>query len=138
MLMHFRSISGAKFLHKCAVTFIFSPLSTSCRVGDILLSINDVQLIGHTSAKAESVIKALPRGIVRFTAMAPPRDVTGRGFKPKEEKLTQPPPPPPSTTPPPHLPPHPSDTTPSGRQIVEDEGVVKVQVRVCMCMCAFL
>ena len=89
-----------------------------------MLSINDATLIGETVARVENIIKALPRGPVQFVAMAPPRNVTGTGFKSDKETTvplaTQPPPSPASLQPP--------QPTPSGEQIVEDEGVVTVQV----------
>ena len=46
------------------------------RVGDHLLSINDISLIGDTVAHAEAVISKLSRGPVRIVATAPPRNVT--------------------------------------------------------------
>ena len=122
-----RSITGL-----CAV-YIAHRLLSSHRVGDLLLSINDVTLIGETAARVENIIKTLPRGPVRFVVMAPPRNVTGVGLKPDKEELTMLPPAiqPPSS--PPSLPP--PQPTPSEEQIMEDEGVVSVQVCVCVCVC---
>ena len=55
--------------YNCFVSLCF-------RVGDNLLSINDISLIGDTVAHAEAFINKLSRGPVRIVAMAPPRDIT--------------------------------------------------------------
>jgi hypothetical protein len=90
-------------------------------VGDHLLSINDQSLIGVDVETAESIIKALPRGVARFVAMAPPRDVTGSGIgggsqlsssiPPQQPVLSSPLPPPPP------LP-----------EVIDEPGIVKAQV----------
>ncbi len=63
-----------------------------CRVGDILLCINDESTIGLSVEKAEACLKGLPRGLFRLTVMPPPRDVTGEGrAQPKPPSPMQPP-----------------------------------------------
>ena len=93
-------------------------------MGDHLLSINDQSLIGVDVETAESIIKALPRGVTRFVAMAPPRDVTGSGIgggsqlcssiPPQQPVLSSPLPPPPPASP---LP-----------EVIDEPGIVKAQV----------
>lgn len=51
----------------------------ACRVGDILLSINNQSVVGLSAEKAQDYLKRLPRGPFTLTVMAPPRDVTGEG-----------------------------------------------------------
>lgn len=87
------------------------------KVGDHILSVNDESFIGKTVKECEDFLKALPKGQVRFVVMAPPRDVTGSGFTSAS---------------------HPSESTnpvytgvsvsQSGRQLVQEEGVVHVNL----------
>lgn len=51
-------------------------LILNCRVGDVLLSINDDSVVGLSAEKAESHLKSLPRGPFVLTVMAPFKDVT--------------------------------------------------------------
>ena len=93
-------------------------------MGDHLLSINDHSLIGVDVDTVESIIKALPRGVARFVAMAPPKDVTGSGLKngnqsrgsmPSQQSTLPsalPPPPPASPLP----------------EVIDEPGIVRVQV----------
>lgn len=114
-----------------------SPISKdgNIRVMDHLLSVGESSLIGKTVSEAEAVIKALPRGPVTLVAMAPPRNVTGSGIRP-----TRP-------SPSPHraqqldtsnklnsIAPRTaigtsSGKTPSGKQAVEEEGIVRVHLQ---------
>lgn len=56
----------------------------SCRVGDVLLSINDESMVGLNAEKAEAYLKNLPRGPFRLTVMAPFKDVTGEHKTPPQ------------------------------------------------------
>lgn len=53
----------------CSSPFSFRP-------GDLILSINEYSLDGYSVQKAEALIKNLPKGTIKITAMVPPRDVT--------------------------------------------------------------
>ena len=92
------------------------------RVGDHLLSINDQSLIGVDVDTAESIIKALPRGVARFVAMAPPKDVTGSGTRGGSQLSSSIPPQQPilSSPPPPLASPLP--------EVIDEPGIVKAQV----------
>ena len=93
-------------------------------MGDHLLSINQHSLIGVDVDTAESIIKALPRGVVHFVAMAPPRDVTGSGFNSGRQSSGLTPSrqsPLPSTLPPPP----PASPVP---EVIDEPGIVRVQV----------
>ena len=64
-------------VHTCVLIDDSTPLlSLWDRVGDHLLSVNDISLIGDTVSHAEAILNKLGRGPVRIVAMAPPRDVT--------------------------------------------------------------
>ena len=88
------------------------------KVGDHILSVNDESFIGKSITECEAFLKALPKGQVRFVVMAPPRDVTGSGIKSMSR---------------------PSESTnplytgvsvsQSGRQLVQEEGVVHVNLQ---------
>lgn len=110
------------------------------RVGDVLLAINGESVIGWTSEQAEAVLKALPRGLFRLTAMAPPKDVTGSGVL----SAAPPSPGPPSPGPPaPTLPMSTQATDEhagkseqadlSGKEVVEkgEEGIIEVTLERC-------
>lgn len=80
------------------------------RVGDHILSVNDVSFIGKPLSDCESFIKGLPKGQVKFVAMGPPKDVTRGGIKPEPSVYTG------------------VSSSTSGRQIVAEEGVVKAEL----------
>lgn len=88
------------------------------RVGDHLLSVNETSLIGVDVARAETIIKGVPRGVVRFVAMVPPKDVTAVGSPPSHHPTSLP-----STPPPP--PPPPASPLP---EVIDEPGIIRVQV----------
>ncbi len=65
----------------CVCTCITPHMHTmhTHRVGDHILSVNSTSFIGEPLAKCKSFLKGLPKGKVKFVAMAPPKDVTGNG-----------------------------------------------------------
>ena len=93
------------------------------RVGDHLLSINDISLIGDTVAHAEAVISKLSRGPVRIVATAPPRNVTVQMTSPKGLHLANRM----ERTAPTSI----SDLKPFVSPPSEEEGVITVQVSSC-------
>ena len=100
---------------------------TSHRVGDQLLSINDTSLIGVDLTVAEVAVKALSRGVVRFAAMAPPKDVTGSGLKGGATLGHQP-----QDAPSSHLPPISSSPPPPPAsplpEIIDEPGIIRAKV----------
>lgn len=101
------------------------------RVGDHLISVNDESLLGKRLAEAESIIKSLPRGPVRIVAMAPPRNVTNGGMKESGPSTEDSKPTPSNHTPVNSKPLSTSvsevrSKSPSGRQVVDEEGIVRV------------
>ena len=77
------------------------------RVGDQILSVNDTSFIGKPLPECEKLLKSLPKGQVKFVVMAPPKDVT-RGSKSSMYTGVS--------------------VSHSGRQLVTEEGVVKVEL----------
>ncbi len=82
------------------------------RVGDHILSVNGTSFIGKPLAECESFLKKLPKGQVKFVAMAPPKDVTGNGLNtaPQSSVYTG------------------VAVSKSGRQLVTEEGVVSAKL----------
>ena len=78
-------------------------------------------------ATAESMVKNVSRGVVRFVAMAPPKDVTGVGMKSGDDSSNHPPLPstllPSSTSPPPP----PASPLP---EVIDEPGIIRTKVGV--------
>ena len=99
------------------------------RVGDHLLSVNDTSLIGVDLTVAEAAVKALSRGVVRFAAMAPPKDVTGSGLKGGATLGHQPPDAPSSHLPPISSSPPPPPASPLP-EIIDEPGIIRAKVTI--------
>lgn len=83
-------------------------------MGDQILSVNGESFIGKSITDCEAILKALPKGQVRFVAMAPPRDVTGSGLHvtSQDERKT----------------PAQTESSPPQGKVVEEKGVIRAQL----------
>ena len=80
------------------------------RVGDQILSVNDTSFVGKSLPECEKILKSLSKGQVKLVAMVPPKNVTGGGLKSEKSVYTG------------------VSVSRSGRQLVSEEGVVKVEL----------